>query len=141
MAEDKNKKRILIVEDEKPLARALGLKLENSGFTVVSVYNGNDAVEILKKEKFDVMILDLIMPLMDGFAVLKELKDLKIKLPIIAASNLAQKEDVERAKTLGANYYFVKSNTSLAQIIDYIKKILAWSTMKKSKRFFCGKTT
>ena len=125
MAEDKNKKRILIVEDEKPLARALGLKLENSGFTVVSVYNGNDAVEILKKEKFDVMILDLIMPLMDGFAVLKELKDLKIKLPIIAASNLAQKEDVERAKTLGANYYFVKSNTSLAQIIDYIKKILA----------------
>ncbi len=106
----KKQKKILVVEDEKALARALGLKLESAGFEVKSAFNGQEAVEILKKETFDAMVLDLVMPQMDGFVVLRKLKDDGIKLPIIAASNLAQKEDIERAKALGVEHYYIKSN-------------------------------
>lgn len=117
-------KKILIVEDEKPLARALGLKLESAGFLTQTATNGSEALTILKKEAFDAMILDMVMPQMDGFTLLKELKENHIKLGIIAASNLAQKEDIERAKNLGASEYFIKSNTSLNQIIEHVKKLL-----------------
>jgi len=122
MPENKKQPKILIVEDEKPLSRAMKLKLENSGFLVEVATNGQEAIDLVKKDQFDAMILDLVMPIMDGFAVLEELKKNKIKLPIIAASNLAQREDIDRAKALGADSYFIKSNTSLAQIVEHVRK-------------------
>lgn len=124
MPADTAPKKILIVEDEKPLARALSLKLQSTGFMVTTAFNGVEAIDVLGKDHFDLMILDLIMPRMDGFAVLKKLKEKQIKLPIIVSSNLAQAEDIERAKALGAEHYFIKSNVSLNEIIDNIKKIL-----------------
>ena len=69
----KNKK-ILIIEDEKTLARALELKLTHSGFEVVTVFNGADGIAIIQKESFALILLDLIMPKMDGFVVLETLK-------------------------------------------------------------------
>jgi len=116
------KKRILVVDDEKPLARALELKLTHEGFDVLSVNNGIEAIVALKKDYYDIVLLDLMMPQQDGFYVLEEVQRLKIKTTIIVSSNLGQKEDIARAAALGAVDYFVKSDTNLSDIVEKIKK-------------------
>ena len=110
-------KKILIVEDEKPMAHALELKLNNSGFEAKAVFNGEEALEILTKEKYDLVLLDLVMPKMDGFALLENLKKKKIKVSVIITSNLSQEEDETRAKSLGAKDFLVKSDTPIAEIV------------------------
>ena len=117
-------KKILIVEDEKPMARALELKLNKSGFEAKALFNGEEALKILETEKFDLILLDLVMPKVDGFAVLTALKEREIETPIIVTSNLSQEEDFKRAKELGAKDYFVKSDTPIADIVEHIKKFL-----------------
>ncbi|MEI7604094.1 MAG: response regulator [bacterium] len=116
--------KILIVEDEKPIAKALELKLTHSGLDAKAAFNGEEAIKLLEQEKFDLVLLDLIMPNMDGFAVLQNLKDKNIKVRVIVTSNLSQEEDVKKAKELGAIDYFVKSDTSLSKIVDYIQTAL-----------------
>jgi DNA-binding response OmpR family regulator len=119
-----NKKKILIIEDEKPLAKALELKLNNNGYQAITVFNGEEALSLLKKEKFDLMLLDLVMPKMDGFGVLKKLQAMKNKTPVIILSNLSQEEDAKKTMELGAVDYFIKSDTPLAQVVESIKKYL-----------------
>jgi len=119
----KQLKRVLVVEDEKPIARALELKLNRSGFEAKAVFGGEDALKALKKEKFHLIVLDLIMPKIDGFAVLSKLKARKDKTPVIVITNLGQEEDLRRAKKLGALDYFVKSDTPIADIVEHIKKL------------------
>ncbi|MCX6717709.1 MAG: response regulator [Candidatus Taylorbacteria bacterium] len=75
-----NKHKILILEDEKPLARALELKLIHEGFEVKNDYNGENLISILEKEKFSLILCDMLMPGMDGFQVLQTLKENKIKI-------------------------------------------------------------
>jgi len=115
---------VLIVEDEKPMARALELKLTKVGFNVKVAYNGEEALDIVGKEKVDLMLLDLIMPKKDGFGVLSELKQKGVTVPVVVSSNLSQEEDFQRAKSLGAKGYFVKSNTPIAEIVTIIKNSL-----------------
>lgn len=116
----KKLKRILIVEDEKPMARALELKLNHSGFETVVASDGEAALENLKKQKFDLVLLDLMIPKIDGFGVIKAMKENGDKTPVIVASNLGQEDDAQKAKTLGAKWYFVKSDTPINKIVDYI---------------------
>ncbi len=117
-------KKILIIEDEKPVARALNLKLNNNGFNAVMAFDGEEAFELLKKENFDLIICDLVMPRMNGFEVLKNLKKEKNKTPVIILTNLGQEDDEERTKALGAKDFFVKSNTPIEDIVKWIKKFL-----------------
>lgn len=117
-------KKILIVDDEKPMAHALELKLQHSGFDTKVAYLGSDALSLLDKEKYNLILLDLMMPSPDGFAVLETLQKKKNTIPVIVTTNLSQLEDEKRAMTLGAKKYFVKSNTPLSEIIDHVKKIL-----------------
>ena len=117
-------KKILIAEDEKPMANALGLKLTSAGFEITLVYDGEAAIEAVKKSPFDLIILDLVMPVKDGFYVLEELKRLKIATKVIVSSNLSQEEDIKRAKELGASDYFIKSDTTLAEIVEKVKGII-----------------
>lgn len=117
-------KKILIVEDEKPMVLALELKLKNAGFKTKTASNGAEALDILAKEKFDVVLLDLVLPEKDGFAVLSEMRGRGDGTPVIVLSNLGQKEDVERAKELGADDYFVKAETPITEIIGHIKNVL-----------------
>ena len=113
-------KKILIIEDEKPMARALELKLTHQGFEAKSVFNGESAIETLEKEKFDLIICDLVMPKMDGFKVLLTLNEKKIKTPVIVLTNLSQEDDEKRVKSLGAKEFFIKSNTPIANIVEWI---------------------
>ncbi len=124
MATSVSPKKILIADDEKAISKALVLKLTNVGFLVEAAMNGNEAIEKIKANKFDLIVLDLIMPEKDGFAVLEYMRDNKITCPVLVASNLSQEDDLKRAKELGAVDYFIKSNVSLQDIIANIKKIL-----------------
>ena len=117
-------KKILIAEDEKPMAKALELKLKKEGYNPKVVYNGAEALKSLESEKFSLLLMDLMMPVMDGFALLTELKEKKNNIPVIVLSNLGQEEDLRRAKKLGAKDYFIKSDTPIAKIVENVKKFV-----------------
>lgn len=117
-------KRILIVDDEEAIAQVLTLKLKHAGFEVSAAANGEAALKILEGEKFDLILLDLIMPKVDGFGVLTELKARGDKTPVIVASTLIQEEDVKRAKELGAVDYYTKSDVSLEEMVQRIQKVV-----------------
>ncbi len=117
-------KRVLIVEDEEPVARALQLKLQRYGIESEVVSDGQEALLKISRDNFDLVTLDLILPKMDGFDVLKEIRKKGNTIPVLVVSNLGQEEDVQRAKNLGALDYFVKSNMQLAQIVERIRGVL-----------------
>ncbi|MEK7123945.1 MAG: response regulator [Patescibacteria group bacterium] len=121
-------KKILIVEDEKPMVLALELKLKNAGFKTKTASNGEEALETLSKEKFDLILLDLVLPEKNGFAVLAEMRGRGDETPVIVLSNLGQKEDIKRTKELGAANYFVKAETSITEIVGHIKNVFAKKT-------------
>ena len=116
--------KILIIEDEKTLARALELKLTRADFQTKVAFNGQSGVHLLQEETFDLILLDLVMPKMDGFAVLEILKLRKIKTPVLILSNLSQQSDVERSKEFGAKEFFIKSNTPIGTIVDRVRELL-----------------
>ncbi|MDD5416178.1 MAG: response regulator [Candidatus Daviesbacteria bacterium] len=117
-------KKILIVDDEKPLARVMSLKLNSAGYSTSTVFSGEEALAAVSKEHFDLIILDLMMTKKDGFYVLSELNKLGIKTPVVVASNLSQKEDVEKAKKLGVVDYLVKSDVTLVEMVDRVKQYI-----------------
>jgi DNA-binding response OmpR family regulator len=118
------KKAVLIVEDERPLAHALEMKLKNEGYATHTCMNGTDALAELDKGGYGLVLLDLIMPVMDGFGVLAEMQHRKYNVPAIVLSNLGQDEDRAKAKQLGAVDYFVKSNTPIAIIVQRVKTVM-----------------
>lgn len=124
MANIKKPKRILIAEDEKLMAKALSDQLLRAGFAVEVVYDGESALDFLNKEKFDLVLLDILMPKMNGLDVLKELKSKGDQTPVVILSNSSKEETIKEAKGLGAIEYFVKSNVSLSEVTATAKKIL-----------------
>ena len=116
--------KILVAEDEKPMAKALELKLTSVGFEVEVAFDGEEAIKKIKDNKYDLILLDLVMPKVDGFEVLKEIQKLKLATPVIVSSNLSQEEDRKKAKDLGAKDYFVKSDTTLNELVEKVKQNL-----------------
>jgi len=103
-------KRILFIEDEKALQKTFGDIFEQGGYEVIGALDGEQGLELAKKEKPDLILLDLILPRMHGLEVLKELK----KKP----------KEVEKAVELGATTYLVKTAYSLKEIIEKVKKVI-----------------
>lgn len=117
-------KRILIAEDEKPMAKALAMKMTKAGYVVDNAYNGEEMLAMLEKNKYDLVLMDLIMPKMDGFTALEELQKRGNAVPIIVSSNLSQEEDSKRAASLGAVDFIIKSNTPLGDIVTKVESYL-----------------
>ena len=119
-------KKILIVEDEATLQHAISSVLTEQGYKIFSAINGEDAITIAHKELPDLILLDLILPKKDGFAVLADLKQEQttMNIPVIILTNLEGNADVERALTLGATTYLVKTNYKLEEIAKKIKSML-----------------
>lgn len=117
---------ILVAEDDKFLASAYKAKLQKSGFDVLIAIDGQEALNQLQKTKPDLILLDLIMPIVDGFVFLTSIKnDPKVnKIPILVASNLGQKEDIDKAMALGADSFVVKSDLSLEELVLKIKSMI-----------------
>ena len=120
----KGVKKILIVEDEKPMSKALLLKLTKAGFEAQSVANGEEALVLLEKEKFDLILLDLVMPKVDGFKVLQTMKERHLTTPVIVLSNLSQGDDDKRVKEFGVKDFFIKSDIPIAEVVERVKNLL-----------------
>jgi DNA-binding response OmpR family regulator len=101
-------KRVLVAEDEERLARMISFKLKQEGFDAVLASNGGEALELCLNQDFDAAVLDVMMPVMDGFHVLKEVKANKPFLPVILLSARSRKRDIEYGMELGASYYLTK---------------------------------
>ena len=119
-------KKVLVVEDDQFLSNAYKLKLSKSGFDVSVASDGEIGIKLMKEDKPDIVLLDLIMPNVDGFTCLESIKaDDSLKdVPVIVASNLGQDEDVERAKSLGAVDFIIKSNISIEEIVEKVKAVV-----------------
>jgi len=122
----KNKqKTILVVDDEKPMAHALEMKLTKAGFSVELAEDGDEALQMLEKTSYDLTLMDIMMPKLNGFGVLERMKEKGISSPVFMMSNLGQSEDISKAKGLGAAEYFIKSDTPIGTIVDRIKSFCA----------------
>ncbi|MEI6238596.1 MAG: response regulator [bacterium] len=121
---ESKKKKILVLEDEKPLARALELKLVHEGFEVITSSNGEGVIFLIEKNNFSLIICDMLMPKFDGFQVLQTLSDKKLKIPVIVLTNLSQSEDEKRVRALGASDFYIKSDTPITTVVERIKQIL-----------------
>lgn len=117
-------KKILVAEDDKYLADAYKLKLTKAGFDVLMASDGHETLEALKTFTPDLIILDMVMPVKDGFTTLEDLKKSEEwkDIPVIIASNLGQREDMMQ---LGAEDFVVKSDLKLEDLITKINTILA----------------
>lgn len=118
--------KVAIAEDDKFLSSAYRVKLTKEGFEVKMASDGQELLELLKTYTPDLIILDILMPRKDGFETLKELKAIeKTKnIPVIVASNLGQKNDIDQGLSLGAADYIIKSDLSLEDLIAKIKSLL-----------------
>lgn len=118
--------KILVVEDDKFLRELISQKLVKEQYDVTSAIDGEDGVKKIKAEKPDIILLDLILPGIDGFEVLSKIKDdpSTSSIPVIILSNLGQKEDVEKGLKLGAVDYLIKAHFTPGEIIEKIKMIL-----------------
>ncbi|MBU1255960.1 response regulator [Patescibacteria group bacterium] len=126
-SEQKEKKAsILIIEDDKFLRELLFRKLEKSGFNISIVIDGEEALRKIKEEEYEIILLDLVLPGIDGFEILKEIKKnpKTSKTPVIILSNLGQQEEVERGLRLGAVDYLIKAHFTPDEIIQKIENIL-----------------
>lgn len=121
---EKSAHKVLIAEDEQAYSHALVLKLQNAGIAAESVSNGEEALTALKNGSYDLLICDLIMPKMNGFSLLQEIKDSGISLPVVILSNLSQADDEEKVRALGAVGFLSKSNTPIAEVISKVKEFL-----------------
>lgn len=124
---NKNKYKILLVEDDPMVVRMYKRKLTMEGFDLSLAYNGEEGLEAINKDRPDIILLDIMMPRMNGFEMLKRVKsDEKNKdIPIVILTNLGDRaEDVERSKRLGADDHWVKANMSLKELVDRITVIL-----------------
>lgn len=120
-------KKILVVEDEATLQKALVEVLEQSGYTAISALDGELGFKLATQEVPDLILLDIILPKMDGFEVLKGLKaDPKTQnIPVIILTNLGDVSSVQQALELGANSYLVKADFHLDDVIEKVERTLA----------------
>lgn len=122
-------KSVLIVEDDLNLRDILKKMCEKAGWTVYEAGDGQDGYEQAKTHKPAVVLLDLLMPVLDGFGFLKLLRgdeDKEVKeISVVVLSNLYTNEDILRAEGLGIEAYFVKTNTTLEEVISKTKEIIS----------------
>ena len=118
--------KIIIVEDDPMISEIYQKKFSDSGFEVFTAVTGEQALNIAKEEKVDVVMTDLIMPKMDGFGVIENLRNGEYdpNIKIIVTSNLSQREDREKAMQLGANGFVAKSDYSPSDLVKEIQRLL-----------------
>ena len=123
----KGKGKILIVEDDTVLVRMYTTKFQHDGYEVVQAFGGNEGIQKAQDAKPDLILLDIMMPKMDGFEVIKTLKTIEQtkNIPVIILTNLGtSKVLVDEARRLGVETYLVKYKTSAQEVIDTVEKAL-----------------
>ena len=121
-----NEKTILVIEDDKTLSKAISDKLKREGFNVLTAFDGEEGLKIAIEQKPDLILLDLIMPIMDGIAMLNNLREdvWGKKVPVIILTNLSTGEEVSQAMSQGVYDYLIKTDWELNDIIKVINNKL-----------------
>lgn len=119
-------KKVLMVEDDRAIRRTIEFRLKNAGFNVLLAIDGEEGIALAQKEKPGLILLDLILPKLNGFETLKRLKaDAATKdIPVVVFTNLSQEADEEQVRALGAVGFFVKSSMSLDRVVDTVREYL-----------------
>ena len=119
-------RRILVAEDDRFLRKAAEMALKRQGYTVLTAADGEEALRAAQSELPDLILLDLIMPKLNGFDVLQALKKEAptAKIPVIVLSNLGQDRDVQQAMDAGAAAYFIKTDLSLHALVQRVEETL-----------------
>lgn len=122
-------KKILVIEDDRFLSLVLKGKLEKEGFIVRQAFDGEEGLQMIKKEPPDLVMLDLIMPKVSGFELLEKISiDPQLsRIPVVVASNLGQESDIAKAKNLGVLEYYVKVKTSVDDLVKMLKNMIQGS--------------
>lgn len=123
-------KKILIVEDEAVINKVYAEGLKDEGFIILVAMNGKDGLDIALREKPDLILLDILMPVMDGLTMMDQLRGYDIygkNVPIIILTNLSAREEkiLQAIEKNNPAYYFVKSNFNLSKILEKIKECLS----------------
>ena len=118
-------RRVLLAEDDRFLRKAAETALRRHGFAVIAAVDGEEALRLARAEAPDLILLDLIMPKMQGFEVLRALKEdpATAAIPVVILSNLGQDSDVKQALEAGAAGYFVKANLSLQDLVKRVGEL------------------
>lgn len=129
--EEKNSVHVLLIEDDSFLANIYKTKFEMEGFKVSVSEDGESGIEDAKRKHPDLVLLDVLLPKLDGFTVLKKLKeDAALKdIPVILLTNLGQKDDVDKGLELGAEDYLIKAHFKPSETVEKVKAVL-----KKKKK-------
>jgi len=125
-----SKVHILIAEDDPVLKEVYSKKFAISGYDIETAENGEEAIKMLEKSTPDVLILDLSMPVLDGFAVMEKFPKESRKFPIIVLTNFGNEQNRQRAEKLGADDYFIKSEMTIKSLLEMVENIL------KTKKFW-----
>ena len=129
MSENNGKKIIMIVEDDSFVMDIYNTKFGQSGFEVIGALNGIEALKKMEEKKPDLILLDIVMPQMDGYEFLKVMKSKENfkNIPVILLTNLIQKEEIEKGLDLGAQDYLIKSHFTPSEVLAKVEKILSVS--------------
>jgi len=121
-----DKQSVLVVEDDQFLRDLIVKKLEEEGLKTIQAIDGEEGLRLIRENKPDIVLLDLILPGIDGFEVLKQVKaDVSLSdIPIIILSNLGQKDDIDRGVELGAKDYMIKAHFTPGEIVQKVKEVL-----------------
>jgi len=119
-------KKILIIEDDKFLRELIGQRLVKEGYEIFEAEDGQTGIKNVKEIRPDLVLLDLLLPGINGFEVLARIKQNPSlsQIPVIILSNLGQKNDIEKGLKMGARDYLIKAHFTPAQIVEKIKNIL-----------------
>ena len=125
-AKDDGSRTILLVEDDRLLRKAAESALRQRGFRVLTATNGDEALRTAAAEIPDLILLDLVMPGLPGYQVMRALKDndATAAIPVVILTNLGQDSDVQRALDAGAVAYAIKSNLALKDLVALIRRVL-----------------
>ena len=119
-------KKILVIEDDNFLQGLIARKLSNEDFTVSSAGDNKETFDILAKETPDLILLDLLLPEVDGFEILKKIRESESwkNIPVLVFSNLSGENDIKKAQGLGIEEYMIKSNFTLDELLEKVNKLL-----------------
>ncbi|MCX6762112.1 MAG: response regulator [Candidatus Moranbacteria bacterium] len=117
--------KVLIAEDDLMISEIYQKKFTENGYEVLAAFSGDQVLEIVKKEKIDIILLDLLLPKLDGFQVTEALRSGKYdpNIKIIIFSNMSQKEDQEKVMALGANGFITKAQYTPSEMVEEIKRL------------------
>ena len=118
--------KILIIDDDPFILDMYVLKFTDNGFTIETASDGKAGLEKISSFKPDIVLLDVIMPKMDGFEVVKKLNEEKKEHPfkILFLTNFGQKEDVEKGMSMGADGYIIKANFTPTEVVEKVRELL-----------------